>query len=1231
LEFRILGPLEVRLNGAVVRVGGPKQRALLALLLCNANRAVSRDQLIDELLSDQPAGSAEPVLHVQISRLRKALADGDPRPRLLARPPGYLLRIEDGELDLHAFEQRVTDGRQALEQGDPGQAAMLLREAESLWRGRPLADLEFEPFARFEVQRLEACRLAAVEDRIEAELALGRHGALCPELERLVAEHPLRERLRGQLMLALYRSGRQAEALETYRAGRSLLAEELAVEPGPQLKQLQLAILGHDTALQLPPLRARHGPVRTPAAPAEEAAAAELSPALGEPSPAGTPGRWAGYTAGRVAFVGREGELSRLVGALSGDARLVLVIGDAGVGKTRFAGEGMARAAAGGMVVAWGECLPLARALPLLPVISALDGLAGLDGGRVLAAGLDAAPGFVRGEVGRLLPQLGSGDGPSLGGRDGGWERERLFAGVAELLSAVAAGSGAGAGLVVEDLHWADTTTLDLLTFLARRGRRGGVRVVVTCRGDEAPLAGPVASWLARMRGEAGMAEIALGPLSRAEAAEQVTALAGGPVPPEVVDELFARAEGNPFFTEQLVAAVPTGLKEGTVSLPPGLPARLAGLLAARAARCAGDARAVLDALAVAARPLAEDLLCAVTGLDVAVVRPGLRELAAARLLADGAAPGGGHRLRHALLAEAVAGGLLPGERADLHERIARALAAAGDVALAGEAAGHWQAAGYPAEELPARVAAAGAAERVFGYTQAAAHWQRAIELWPDVPGAGIAAGMELPRVYARAIDALVLAGDGARAGMVAEQAYRRFADYPDPVAAAVVCHRAAFRRWFDAAPARGLPLIEEALRLFDQAPPSPAHAEALFDYANTFLRSAEGRVGDSVPVLNRALAMAEAVGATVLIPQILSVLAGEAFVRGQVEEGFTVLQQAWNLAQAAEDGPALVWLAVRESDALLKLAKFQSAADVALRGLGASRQAGLEAWFGATFLAYNAFESLLSLGDTAQAAALVDPLTTGLLDRDNWVMHEARAEIDLLRGDVNAAAQRHERVRVMIGSVSDMLYARESACRGTEVALWAGRPGDALDEVWRVFPLFKAPELTILCGRLLAAGMRACADLAEQARARRDEPAAEDATAAAAGLVSWVERMGGVPFTDHPYMATIAAERATWEAERTRLARPSDPAAWDAAAKAWQVLGCPHRAGYAWWRQAQAQLDAGQPTASAAAALCAAVAAAHGHQPLLAQVQALAERARIPLHTPAALGHRSGHVPRMG
>jgi predicted ATPase len=313
--------------------------------------------------------------------------------------------------------------------------------------------------------------------------------------------------------------------------------------------------------------------------------------------------------AGPVAFVGREGELSRLLGAMREGVRLALVVGDAGVGKTRLVGEAMARAAAAGMVTVRGECLPLAGTLPLLPVATAMGELGRLDGGALLLAALDAASEFVRAEAGRLLPGLGSGDGSGLGGQDGGWRLELLFAGVADLLAAAAGVAGAGVWLVVEDVHWADAATLDFLTFLSRAGRRDGVTVVVTCRSDEAPLAARAAEWLAQARGAAGMEEIPLGPLSRAEVGGQVAALAGGPVRPEMVDELYARAEGNPFFTEQLVAAAAVGPDADVPCLPAGLPGRLAELLAARVRRCGGDARAVLAGLAVAGRPLPEDLL----------------------------------------------------------------------------------------------------------------------------------------------------------------------------------------------------------------------------------------------------------------------------------------------------------------------------------------------------------------------------------------------------------------------------------------------------------------------------------------------------------------------------------------------------------------------------------------------------------------------------------------------
>jgi DNA-binding CsgD family transcriptional regulator/tetratricopeptide (TPR) repeat protein len=945
-------------------------------------------------------------------------------------------------------------------------------------------------------------------------------------------------------------------------------------------------------------------------------------------------GWWAGRMAGPAGFVGREGELSRLLGGLGGDARLVLVVGDAGVGKTRFVAEGIARAETAGLVIVRGECLPLSGTLPLLPVADALAELGGRDGGGLLDAALDAAPGYVRHEIERLLPAMGQGRRTATDGRDGEWSRERLYAGVAELLAAVARKSGSGVGLVVEDVHWADSATLDCLTFLARAGSWAGVRVVVTCRGDEAPLAAHVAEWLAQVRSGAEMAEIRLGPLSRAEVARQVTSLTAGPVSARVIQELYARAEGNPFFTEQLVAAALAGGEPPAEAgeewqVPAGLPGRLAELLTARAGRCAGDARAVLAGLAVAGRPLTEAQLGQVTGLDAGAVRQGLRDLAAARLLAEaplaegplagaplaggggGGGASGGHRPRHALLAEAVAGALLAGERLHLHERTAQALA--GDPARAAEVAGHWQAAGRPAEELPARVAAAQAAERVFGHAQAAAHWQRAIELSQAQPDLAATAGIDLPRLYVQAVDALYLAGDSQRAGVLAQEAYRHFASHVDPATAAVVHHRAAFFRTLEA-PATGLPLMQEALRLFELTPPSYDHAHALLDYAAFFVQYVEERLQANLDALNRALQIAEAAGATALIPRTVSTIAYQAFMRGQVEEGFAALERGRASTREARDSPALVWLAGNESDALLKLGRYERAAEVGSCGFEAARRAGLQAWNVASFLAVNAAEALLALGRTQQAAALIDPLTAVPPDRIHWIALVARAEIDLLRGEADAAAGWWQQIYALPAVTSRVDFAYEASPKAAEAWLWAGRPGDALAETRRALALFKVPDLTIMSGRLLTAGMRACADLAERARARRDCEAAAAALTAADSLASWVGQMAGAPFADHPFVATIPAQRATWDAERTRLAGPSDPDAWAAAAKAWQDLGCPHRAGYAWWRQAEALLDAGQPPTAAAGALRAAAGATDGHAPLVDQIRALAGRARIPL-----------------
>lgn len=243
MDFRLLGPLQVAGPDGVLALGGAKQRSVLAVLLLHANQVVSTDRLIDALWGATPPLTAGKTVQVYVSRLRKAVGDD----RLVTLAPGYVLYVDATELDLTRFEQLAAEARRA----SPERASEKLRDALGLWRGAPLADLAYEEFAQAEITRLEEMRLGAVEQRLEADLALGRHDELVAELETLIGLHPLRERFRYQLMLALYRSARQAEALDAYRKARQELADELGLEPSESLKQLEAAILRQDPELAL--------------------------------------------------------------------------------------------------------------------------------------------------------------------------------------------------------------------------------------------------------------------------------------------------------------------------------------------------------------------------------------------------------------------------------------------------------------------------------------------------------------------------------------------------------------------------------------------------------------------------------------------------------------------------------------------------------------------------------------------------------------------------------------------------------------------------------------------------------------------------------------------------------------------------------------------------------------------------------------------------------------------
>jgi WD40 repeat protein/DNA-binding SARP family transcriptional activator len=320
MDFRILGPLEVHSETGAVALRGAKPRAVLAMLLLNANQPVSADRLATALWGeDAPPGSAKAV-QVYVSRLRKALIDPE---IVVTTPAGYCLHVERDELDAERFARLVEKGRAALAGDQPERAGTILRDALSLWRGPPLADMTFEPFAQAEIARLEEQRMGALELRVESDLAAGRHAALVGELQHLVAQHPGRERLAGQLMLALYRCERQTEALETYRGARQALVEEAGVEPGPQLRALHEAILRQDPSLDLP------------------VSAPELPAALDR--------------AGGTPFAGRDAELgvlrARWQQARAGGGAVVTVTGPPGIGKSRLAAELARDVHAGGGIV----------------------------------------------------------------------------------------------------------------------------------------------------------------------------------------------------------------------------------------------------------------------------------------------------------------------------------------------------------------------------------------------------------------------------------------------------------------------------------------------------------------------------------------------------------------------------------------------------------------------------------------------------------------------------------------------------------------------------------------------------------------------------------------------------------------------------------------------------------------------------------------------------------------
>jgi DNA-binding SARP family transcriptional activator len=417
MEFKILGPLEVRAGDRDITCKGAKQRLLLSVLLLNANEVVSRDRLVDVLWGDEPPETSK-ALQMHVSQLRKSLEPGV----LVTRPPGYELRVAPADVDVHRFEAAAEQGRAALAAGRPADARRVLEQALALWRGPPFADLTFEECLQGDIARLEELRLAALEARIDADLALGNHAEVIGELEQLAAAHPTRERVRAQLMLALYRSGRQAEALEVYRDTRTTLVDELGIEPGRELQALEGRVLAQDPHLEL----------------AHESEPAE-------------------------ALLGRGRELAQLLPlvdrALAGSGGLLLIGGEPGIGKSQLAEAIASRAQDRGAEVLVGRCWEAGGAPAYWPWVQALRGHVG-----------DLA------QLGDLLP------GPVDSDSEG--TRFLLFEAVASLLARSARQTPLA--VFLDDIHAADDPSLLLLRFLATQLRDCPLMICCCYRDTEA-------------------------------------------------------------------------------------------------------------------------------------------------------------------------------------------------------------------------------------------------------------------------------------------------------------------------------------------------------------------------------------------------------------------------------------------------------------------------------------------------------------------------------------------------------------------------------------------------------------------------------------------------------------------------------------------------------------------------------------------------------------------------
>jgi DNA-binding SARP family transcriptional activator len=708
LEFSLLGPLAVTGEQGPIDLGAPKHRAVLALLLLEPGRVVSVDRLIDRLWHGAPPAAATSTLQAYVSNLRRVLEPnrtaGAAATVLVTRPPGYVLDIVPEQVDAARFERNIASAIEAREAGRLDDAAVFLADALGLWRGQPLADVAYESWAQSECERLKELHVVALETQLTIDLERGRHTSVVVEAERLAKEYPVRERFRELLMLALYRSGRQADALRAYQDAREVLVEELGIEPGPELRALEERILAQDPGLGWQP-----------------------SVTAGTPAPRGEPSE-----ATEGTFVGRAHERGRLIGRLgevqSGNGRLVLLSGEPGIGKTRLSEQLSAYARSQHMRVVWARGWEGDGAPAFWPWVQVLRTLSE----QLPPDTLTDAIGGHGADIARVVPDYARfvtvvDDAP-----DAETARFRFFEAVAGLLHNLAASQPLV--IVLDDLHWADQSSLRLLEFAVGGLQTAAVMLVGTFRDAEARQP-PLANTLATLARAPELERLALPGLSVAEVGDYVAAVVGEDADPTLADSLHDRTAGNPFFVAELVRLMQDEGKLGGSDAAAPVPEGVRDVLRTRLARLPEDAITVLTAGAIAGRDFDVALVAHVCGIDEDRALD-LVEAAWMTGIVDESPDGLGHfRFSHELVRESLVVGLTSLRRIRLHRRIGEAIEELHGERNSGfltECAYHFSEAAPAGDPLKAVLYGQRAADRLnaqLAYEDAIPTYERALEL----------------------------------------------------------------------------------------------------------------------------------------------------------------------------------------------------------------------------------------------------------------------------------------------------------------------------------------------------------------------------------------------------------------------------------------------------------------------------------------------------------------------